>query len=339
MATLIFRFVFLSNDSPAVVLTSTELTGAAAPTINISSTAYGDGAIASVVSGGAMTYDSYTKSWSYRLAGADLASYVYVGAATTTYATASPATVHALGIVVPDELVGSRAASATALSNATWTDAKAGYLAGPVALEATLTALKGGSWSAETLKAIYDSVALRLATASYTIPPTVGAIADQVWDEALSGHVTNGTAGKTLSAAGNASDPLLNTVPGSYAAGSAGYALGRIGVGEVTAVVPVASNGDITLIAGDDYLDADGRALQWTDTGLTWPTLSGGTVAFIAASFSKAMTIVDATHVKLELTDSETAALRSKRFAIVFTDSGGHVATLFYASMTVVDAN
>jgi hypothetical protein len=105
MATIIFRFVFQSNASPAVVLTSTELTGAAAPTVNISTTAIADGTIASVVSGGALTYDSYTKSWSYRLASADLATYVYVGMATTTYVTASPASVHALGIVVPDALV------------------------------------------------------------------------------------------------------------------------------------------------------------------------------------------------------------------------------------------
>ena len=92
MSTLLFKFVFLSNASPAVVLTSTELTGAAAPTVNISSVALADGTtIASVVSGGALVYDSYTKSWSYRLASADLATYCLHGMATTTYATASPA--------------------------------------------------------------------------------------------------------------------------------------------------------------------------------------------------------------------------------------------------------
>jgi hypothetical protein len=46
------------------------------------------------------------------------------------------------------------AQAATALSNATWTDAKAGYLTGAVALEASLTAMKGAGWTTETLKAI-----------------------------------------------------------------------------------------------------------------------------------------------------------------------------------------
>jgi hypothetical protein len=113
MATLLFKFVFVSSSS--VVLTSTELTGATAPTVNISSVAVADGTtIASVVSGGALVYDSYTKSWSYRLAGADLATYLYTAMATTTYATAAPLSVHALGMVVPDELISSRLAPATA---------------------------------------------------------------------------------------------------------------------------------------------------------------------------------------------------------------------------------
>jgi hypothetical protein len=115
MATLIFNAGFVNNASPQVVLTSTELTGAAAPTINISSTLIADGTtIASVVSGGAMVYDQYTATWSYRLAGADLATYVYKAKVTTTYATASPASVQVLGIVIPDELVSTRLAPTTA---------------------------------------------------------------------------------------------------------------------------------------------------------------------------------------------------------------------------------
>lgn len=104
MATLLFKFVFYDNASPQVVLTSTELTGGDAPTVNISTTAIADGTVASAVSGGALTYDTYTKSWGYRLASADLATYLYIGMATTTYATASPASVHSLGMVIPDIL-------------------------------------------------------------------------------------------------------------------------------------------------------------------------------------------------------------------------------------------
>ena len=109
MATLLFKFVFLDNGSPAAALTSTELTGGDAPTVNISKTTLAGGVVSSEVSGGALTYDSYTRSWGYRLASADLATYLYVGMATTSYADAAQADVHALGIVVPDELVSSRA--------------------------------------------------------------------------------------------------------------------------------------------------------------------------------------------------------------------------------------
>lgn len=58
--------------------------------------------------------------------------------------------------------------------------------------------------------------------------PTAAAVADAVWDEALSGHATAGSAGAKLTAAGASGDPLDNPVPGSYAAGTAGFALGEV---------------------------------------------------------------------------------------------------------------
>ncbi len=56
------------------------------------------------------------------------------------------------------------------------------------ALEATLTAIKGASWSSETLKAIKDAVDLRLLTTAYSTPPTAAVIADAVLDEAGGTH-------------------------------------------------------------------------------------------------------------------------------------------------------
>lgn len=53
----------------------------------------------------------------------------------------------------------------------------------------------------EATDAILTAVGTRLATASYTSPPSVGAIADAVWDEARSGHTTAGTFGFYLDAA------------------------------------------------------------------------------------------------------------------------------------------
>lgn len=54
------------------------------------------------------------------------------------------------------------------------------------------------------------------------------AIAAAVLDPAASAHNTSGTIGAKINAAGGASDPLANVVPGSYSAGSAGYALGNL---------------------------------------------------------------------------------------------------------------
>ncbi len=92
---------------------------------------------------------------------------------------------------------------ATALSSAVWTGTRAAKLdnldttvgsrstyaggdtagvttlltrvTGAVALEATLTALKGVGWSTETLKALYDAVALRLLASAYTAPDNTNA--------------------------------------------------------------------------------------------------------------------------------------------------------------------
>lgn len=56
--------------------------------------------------------------------------------------------------------------------------------------------------------------------------PTANAIADQVWDEVLSGHLTGGSTGAGLNAAGSAGDPWATSLPGAYSAGTAGKILG-----------------------------------------------------------------------------------------------------------------
>lgn len=70
------------------------------------------------------------------------------------------------------------------------------------------------------------AVSTRLATSGYTVPPTANAIADQVWDEVLAGHLTAGSTGAALNAAGAAGDPWSTSIPGAYGAGTAGKILG-----------------------------------------------------------------------------------------------------------------
>jgi hypothetical protein len=93
---------------------------------------------------------------------------------------------------------------------------------------------------------------------------------DQAW--------TTGTGG----GGGGGGDPLASAVPGSYAPGTAGYRLGQIGAAEVTVTSPIAADGALTLVAGDDYSAADGRAIQIANTAGTWPNLTGASVNLTA---------------------------------------------------------
>jgi hypothetical protein len=69
---------------------------------------------------------------------------------------------------------------------------------------------------------------------------TAADIADAVWDEAISGHLTAGSTGNALNAAGSAGDPWSTPLPGAYGAGTAGKIIGdnlNAPVGTVDSVV------------------------------------------------------------------------------------------------------
>jgi hypothetical protein len=163
----------------------------------------------------------------------------------------------------------------------------------------------------------------------------VADVPDAVWDEALAGHATAGTAGAALSAAGSAADPLLNEVPGSYASGTAGAALGRIGTADITIVSPVADDGAITLIYGDDYLSSDNRALDFT--GTTWPVITGATIALKVRSLSFAGSVLAADECRVELTAAQVESIGPGAWAydLQATLSNGHVVTLAQSTLTV----
>lgn len=65
--------------------------------------------------------------------------------------------------------------------------------------------------------------------------PTAAEVADAVWDEALAGHATAGSAGAGLSAAGAAGDPWSTLLPGAYGVGTAGYIIGNASSGGASA--------------------------------------------------------------------------------------------------------
>lgn len=130
-------------------------------------------------------------------------------------------------------------------------------------------------------------------------------------------------------------DVMSETVPGSFAQGSAGWALGRIGTATITVTSPVATDGDVEIYEGDDYNNTDGRALDWTDSGGTWPDLTSATIAVVIDGIEEfAGSVVtptgDSKKVRLELSATETAALNPKAasYQVIATLSSARVATL-----------
>jgi len=72
-----------------------------------------------------------------------------------------------------------------------------------------------------------SAIGANVITASSLAADASAEIADQVWDEVLSGHLTAGTTGNALNAAGAAGDPWTTALPGAYGAGTAGSLIGN----------------------------------------------------------------------------------------------------------------
>lgn len=72
--------------------------------------------------------------------------------------------------------------------------------------------------------------------------PTAADIADAVWDETLADHLTAGSTGASLNAAGSAGDPWTTTLPGSYTGSQAGKILADI----LTDTADIASLNDLS---------------------------------------------------------------------------------------------
>lgn len=133
---------------------------------------------------------------------------------------------------VGGNVVGS-VASVTAGVTVTTNNDKTGYGLSAAAIQAIWDALTSALTTVGSIgKRIVDNldatISSRLASASYTTPPTAAANADAVWEEAIADH--SGTAGSTaeaLNAAGSAGDPWSTALPGAYGSGSAGNIIGN----------------------------------------------------------------------------------------------------------------
>lgn len=100
--------------------------------------------------------------------------------------------------------------------------------------------------------------ALRNApTGSGGSSPSAATIAAAVWDETLASHLTAGSTGYALNAAGSAGDPWATAIPGAYGAGTAGKIVGD----NVNATISSrATQTSVDTVAG--YIDTEVAAIK-----------------------------------------------------------------------------
>lgn len=76
--------------------------------------------------------------------------------------------------------------------------------------------------------------------------PSAADVADAVWDEAITGHLSAGSTGLKLNSAASAGDPWSTALPGAYASGTAGYIMGNM---SSTLVAALQAGGVVTVSA------------------------------------------------------------------------------------------
>jgi hypothetical protein len=92
------------------------------------------------------------------------------------------------------------------------------------------TALGNGSWAtAIPWNAAWDSeVQSEVNDGLVAFFTSAANLVDLIWDEAISGHLTAGSVGASLNAAGGSGDPWTTTLPGSYTGSQAGKILADV---------------------------------------------------------------------------------------------------------------
>ena len=194
------------------------------------------------------------------------------------------------------------------------------------------------------------AISTRLASASYSAPPSTGDIASAVW----------GATTRTLTSFGSLVDDVWNsvtrTLTSSGTSGATAQEVWEYGTREltdsslanldapvssaiaavaalnglqVTYLGPMIPGGNAEVICGDDYTLAEGRALSWNVSGL--PDLTGATLNFVCGEIEKEA-ILAGNVISVELVAAETSILKGSKSFVVRADlENGHVITLISA--------
>lgn len=117
-------------------------------------------------------------------------------------------------------------------------------------------------------------VSSRLATSGYTAPLTATQVENAVWNATESSHLTAGSTGAALNAAGSAGDPWTTALPGSYTAGQAGYIVGHNLNAAITSLgspQQVGTKYAVTLNSSDVTGNVPAHVLEWNGTAVAGP--------------------------------------------------------------------
>lgn len=210
-------------------------------------------------------------------------------------------------------------------------------------LDTTITGVPAAVWGAGT------------RTLTSGAAPSAADNAAAVWDLAIAGHTTAGSTGEKLNAAGASGDFLASAVPGAYADGTAGAALGNIPAIKAktdllaAATAPeiragITSGGDVYLYLGADH-SADDMAWVFTDAG-DWPDLTGLTVVLNVRKTDSTLLQLTPTItgegtanqvIRAEPTAAQTAGftIGRKSYAVWVTDGGGNTRPIFSGDVLV----
>ncbi len=93
---------------------------------------------------------------------------------------------------------------------------------------ASTTNITAGTITTVAAVTVVNGLANNVITAASIAADADAEIAGAVWDVTLSGHLTSGTTGAALNAAGSAGDPWQTAIPGTYGAGTAGAIVGTL---------------------------------------------------------------------------------------------------------------
>lgn len=197
--------------------------------------------------------------------------------------------------------INASAFTAAKFDTACLTDAKfaTGAITATVLADGAITNAKFAAGAIDNAAIAADAIG-----SSELAATAVAEIADQVWDEILSGHAVAGSTGEALNAAGGAGDPWITAIPGAYGVGSAGYILGT----NLDATVSSRAS-QTSLNTVDDFLDTEIAAIKAkTDNLPTDPADASDVAAAITVATSGLATAANLATVAGYL-DTEIAAI------------------------------